>query len=143
MLCSQLLLLLLAGTTAVRLPASTASFTRRALLGAIAVSGSAAPAKAGFGGYDDASGSKSYSQVQRAWESSSGKSQREVMMELRGASLGRKQVDETAKSRKRRAMAGCKDDLFRREARAESEASCNSRVLSGEMQFMLDVLDAG
>jgi hypothetical protein len=72
-----------------------------------------------------------------------GQSQREVMMELRGASLGKgKQGDESEKSRKRRAMAGCKDELFWREAQAESEAICNSRVMAGDVQFMLDVLDA-
>lgn len=39
-------------------------------------------------------------------------------------------------------MAGCKDELFRKQAGYEQEAACNARVLEGDPQFMLDVLDA-
>ena len=87
---------------------------------------------------------KSYSQVQRAWEKSAGMSQREIMMAARGAA----KVDasdlsqESDRSRKRRAMAGCKDEMYRKQAGYDAEASCNSKVLAGDVQFMLDVIDA-
>ena len=39
-------------------------------------------------------------------------------------------------------MAGCKEVDYRALAGGvESEAACNSRVLGGDVQFMLDVLD--
>jgi len=97
-------------------------------------------------GYKDDLGVKSYSAVQRAWESSSGKSSTEIMMAARGA--GKRDADappESERSRKRRGMAGCHEEVFRKRAASESEvlteAACNSRVLGGDVQFMLDVLD--
>lgn len=105
-------------------------------------------------GYKDNLGVKSYSAVQRAWESSEGKTTTEIMMAARGA--GKRDPSappESLKSQKRRAMAGCKEEEYRKLAAtataataeseaAFSEAACNSRVLGGEVQFMLDVLDA-
>ena len=49
---------------------------------------------------------------------------------------------ESDKSKKRRAMAGCKEDGFRKQAGYKDEASCNSRVMSGDTAFMLEVMDA-
>jgi len=95
-------------------------------------------------GYKDDMGVKSYSAVQRAWESSNGKTTTEIMMAARGAV--KRETDsppESERSKKRRAMAGCKEEAYRKLAAAsDSEASCNSRVLGGDVQFMLDVLDA-
>ena len=97
-------------------------------------------------GYKDNMGVKSYSSVQRAWESSEGKTSTEIMMAARGASKRDPNAPpESERSRKRRAMAGCHVEGYRLatgSATAESEAACNSRVLGGEAQFMLDVLDA-
>ena len=88
------------------------------------------------------SAAKSYSQVQRAWEKSAGMSQRDILMVARGAGKVDDPSQESERSRKRRAMAGCKDETFRKDAGYDSEASCNSRVLGGDPQFMLDVLNA-
>jgi len=125
--------------------ASSTRVIRRRLF-VLAAASTAAGSRAAHGslGYIDNAGAKSYSQVQRAWEKSEGMSQREIMMAARGApSLTPEEASkETEKGRKRRAMAGCKDEICRREAGYENEASCNSRVLGGDPQFMLDVLDA-
>ena len=64
------------------------------------------------------------------------------MMVARGAGKVDDPSSESERSRKRRAMAGCKDEVFRKEAGFDSEASCNSKVLGGDPQFMLNVLDA-
>ena len=95
-------------------------------------------------GYKDNLGVKSYSSVQRAWESSEGKTTTEIMMAARGAIKRDPDAPpESERSRKRRAMAGCHEEAYRKLAGAiESEAACNSRVLGGEVQFMLTVLDA-
>ena len=96
-------------------------------------------------GYKDDLGVKSYSAVQRAWESSAGKSSTEIMMQARGAAPRDPNAPpESERSRKRRAMAGCHEEAYRKRTAydTESEAQCNSRVLGGEVQFMLDALDA-
>ena len=94
-------------------------------------------------GYTDNAGMKSYSSVQRAWEKSAGMSQREILLAARGASSNaNREGEESSRSKKRRAMAGCKDDVFRRQAGYETEAACNSRVLGGDPEFMLEVMDA-
>ena len=102
------------------------------------------PAAADTGlGYVDNAGAKSYSSVQRAWEKSSTMTNREIMLAARGAgNAAAKQGNESDKSKKRRAMAGCKDDIFRAAASYKDEASCNARVMGGDWQFMLDVMDA-
>ena len=38
-------------------------------------------------------------------------------------------------------MAGCANKDYRFAAGYDSEASCNSRVMGGDVQFMLDVID--
>jgi len=102
------------------------------------------PAEASSLGYADDIGVKSYSQVQRAWENSAGMSQREIMLAARGAgNVKAKGGVESDRSKKRRAMAGCKDELFRRKAGYDKdEAGCNQRVLGGEISFMIEVMDA-
>ena len=117
---------------------------RRQCLAALAANALVFRASADTGlGYVDNAGMKSYSSVQRAWEASADMSQREIMMAARGA--GKRDSSsppESDRSRKRRAMAGCHDDVYRKQAGFESEASCNSRVLGGDVQFMLDIIDA-
>ena len=94
-------------------------------------------------GYKDDLGVKSYSAVQRAWESSKGKTTTEIMMAARGAGPRDPEAPpESERSRKRRAMAGCHVEAYRKRTSYESEAACNSRVLGGDVDFMLDVLDA-
>ena len=39
-------------------------------------------------------------------------------------------------------MAGCQDKMFREQAGYKVESDCNARVMSGDVQFMLDVMDA-
>jgi len=102
---------------------------------------SAATQASSFGYVDDA-GAKSYSQVQRAWEESANKSQREQYLAMRGVAKVTDPSTETDRSRKRRAMAGCKDDLFRNQAGYKAESDCNARVMSGDLQFILDVMNA-
>ena len=96
-------------------------------------------------GYKDDLGVKSYSAVQRAWESSNGKTTTEIMMAARGAT--KRDADappESERSKKRRAMAACHEEGYRKRVGldTDTEADCNKRVLGGETQFMLDVLDA-
>ena len=95
-------------------------------------------------GYIDNAGRKSYSQVQRAWEQSSDMTQRERVLALRGAGkpdLANGDV-ESPKKQKRRAMAGCHDEVFREQAGYKVESDCNARVMSGDVQFILSVMDA-
>ena len=116
---------------------------RRQCLAALAANALFVRASADTGlGYVDNAGMKSYSSVQRAWENSADMSSREIFMAARGAGKRDSSSPESERSRKRRAMAGCHDDVYRKQAGFESEASCNSRVLGGEVQFMLDVIDA-
>ena len=93
-------------------------------------------------GYVDDSGMKSYSQVQRAWEKSATMTQREMMLQARGANPT-PSSNESEKSRKRRAMAGCHDETFREAAGYSKEAECNARVLGGDVDFMLDAMARG
>ena len=95
-------------------------------------------------GYTDAAGRKSYSQVQRAWEQSADQTQRERLLSLRGAGkpeLANGEV-ESPKKQKRRAMGGCHDEIFREQAGYKLESDCNARVMSGDVQFMINVMDA-
>ena len=64
------------------------------------------------------------------------------VLALRGASKPADPASESPKSKKRRAMAGCKDDIFRASSGYKDEASCNARVLGGDVAFMLDIMDA-
>ena len=96
-------------------------------------------------GYVDSAGRKSYSQVQRAWEQSADQTQRERLLSLRGAGkpeLANGEV-ESPKKQKRRAMGGCHDEIFREQAGYKAESDCNARVMGGDVQFMINVMDAG
>ena len=93
-------------------------------------------------GYVDDAGAKSYSQVQRAWEKSAEMSEREKFLALRGASKPTDLASESPKSQKRRAMAGCKDSVFQSKAGYKDEASCNARVMSGDVDFMLQIMNS-
>mmetsp|Transcript_43936 Transcript_43936/g.106532 ORF Transcript_43936/g.106532 Transcript_43936/m.106532 type:complete len:203 (-) Transcript_43936:1169-1777(-) len=55
-----------------------------------------------------------------------------------GAKYDNNPKSETTK--KRRALQGCKSPQARKEASVGSEKECNSRVLSGETEFMLESL---
>ena len=92
-------------------------------------------------GYTDAAGAKSYSGVQRAWENQAGMTDVEVRMSLRGAAPPPAAGEaEPEPRRKRRAMAACKEPEYRKVAGVDSEASCNARVMAGDVQFILDAL---
>ena len=93
-------------------------------------------------GYVDNAGQKSYSQVQRAWEQSADQTQRERLLAMRGAIKLTNGEEESPRKQKRRAMAGCHDEIFREQAGFRVEADCNARVMSGDLQFMLNVMDA-
>ena len=91
-------------------------------------------------GYVDNAGMTSYSSVQRAWEKSATMSQREIALVARGVDPEADLNALSDKGRKRAAMAGCKDELFRKAAGYDSEASCNGRVMGGDVQFMIDAM---
>ena len=119
--------------------------SRRGAAGIFAAAAAHAGAGADTGlGYVDDAGQVSYSQVQRAWEKAATMTDREKLLAARGVALSPPQGGgaggESERSRKRRAMAGCHDNLFRRKAGYESEAECNGRVLSGDLRFMLDAM---
>ena len=89
-------------------------------------------------GYTDAAGAKSYSAVQRAWENQAGMTDVEVRMSLRGAAPPPAAGEaEPEPRRKRRAMAACKEPEYRMAAGVDSEASCNARVMAGDVQFIV------
>lgn len=90
----------------------------------------------------DSSRYKSYSTVQNAWDKSQTMSQREIMLAARGALKPSEAGEESPRSRKRRAMAGCHDEEFRNQAGFSAEKDCNARVLGGDVQFIIDVMDA-
>lgn len=63
----------------------------------------------------------------------------EILMAGRGAA-NRDLVEgeETAAQRKRRALAGCRDDKSRKKANVPDTKVCTQRVLGGDLDFMLD-----
>ena len=48
--------------------------------------------------------------------------------------------DESDASKKRRALAGCRNDAIRQKAGAGDAKACTSRVLDGDFQFMIDAM---
>jgi hypothetical protein len=65
----------------------------------------------------------------------------EIVKAARGAgNLERKEGPESDVSKKRRAMAGCRDLDLRKQAGAADEKECTARVLRGDIHFMLNVL---
>ena len=49
-------------------------------------------------------------------------------------------IDESDASKKRRAMAGCRNDGFRAKSGEDDVKVCTKRVLSGDFQFMIDAM---
>jgi hypothetical protein len=49
-------------------------------------------------------------------------------------------VEESESSKKRRAMAGCRNDRLRGQSGVDDVKVCTKRVLSGDYQFMIDVM---
>jgi len=116
------------------LGAATSTSVPRDALAAVDLEGSST----GLGYMDDA-GMKSYSQVQRAWEKSAAMSDTEKALAAKG--VGAVREGESPKATKRRAMAGCSMDEFRKKAGYNSAADCNQNVLSGELEAILSAMD--
>mmetsp|Transcript_23064 Transcript_23064/g.34931 ORF Transcript_23064/g.34931 Transcript_23064/m.34931 type:complete len:171 (+) Transcript_23064:48-560(+) len=49
-------------------------------------------------------------------------------------------IEESDASKKRRAMAGCRNDGFRAKSGEDDVKVCTKRVLSGDFQFMIDAM---
>ena len=63
----------------------------------------------------------------------------EIFMAGRGA--GKADVSELSDAgKKRRALAGCRDSASRQQIKKLSEKECTTRVLQGELSFILDVM---
>jgi hypothetical protein len=82
---------------------------------------------------------------QEAWkgrlDKASTMSTDQVFMAARGAGNQElKDGQESESSKKRRAFAGCRDSNLRAKAGVPDAKDCSSRVLSGETDFMLQVL---
>ena len=85
---------------------------------------------------------------QGTWKSrldkASGMSPDEILMAARGGgNTEQKEGPESPASAKRRAMAGCRIEGIRKKDGMPDEKACAARVLKGDPDFMLDVLDAG
>mmetsp|Transcript_22716 Transcript_22716/g.65481 ORF Transcript_22716/g.65481 Transcript_22716/m.65481 type:complete len:157 (+) Transcript_22716:71-541(+) len=65
----------------------------------------------------------------------------EVFMAAQGAG-NRNLMDgeESEASKKRRALAGCRNDAIRQKSGAGDAKACTSRVLGGEFQFIIDAM---
>lgn len=82
---------------------------------------------------------------QTAWKGRLEKAQSmstdEVFMAARGASnTDQKDGPESDASKKRRAMAGCRNTDFLTKSGVSDTKTCTSRVLGGDFNFMLDVM---
>jgi len=82
---------------------------------------------------------------QTAWKERLDKAQTmsadEVFMAARGAgNLDLKEGPESDASKKRRAMAGCRDTVARQKSGVTDTKECTARVLNGDVDFMLKVL---
>lgn len=66
----------------------------------------------------------------------------EILMAARGAGNAQlREGPESDVSKRRRALAACRDNGLRRKAGAGETPACTKRVLDGEVDFMLKVLD--
>ena len=122
-------------------PVPRCAIPRRTLLAAAAAPALSLPCAALASlGYTDAAGAKSYSAVQRAGENQAGMTDVEVRMSLRGAAPPPAAGEAEPEPRRgRRAMAACRAE-YRKVAGVDSEASCNARVMDGDVQFILDAM---
>lgn len=82
---------------------------------------------------------------QTAWkerlEKAQGMTPEEVFMAARGAgNTNLKDGPESDASKKRRAMAGCRDTGIRTKAGIKDPKDCTARVLGGETDFILDAM---
>mmetsp|Transcript_3306 Transcript_3306/g.4847 ORF Transcript_3306/g.4847 Transcript_3306/m.4847 type:complete len:164 (-) Transcript_3306:640-1131(-) len=82
---------------------------------------------------------------QTAWKQRLDKAQSmstdEIFMAARGAgNTDLREGPESDASKKRRAMAGCRDTSSREKAGVKDSKVCTTRVLEGEVDFMLNVL---
>lgn len=82
---------------------------------------------------------------QTAWKERLDKAQSmtpdEVFMAARGAgNTNLKDGPESDASKKRRAMAGCREPDLRKRANVSDGKECTARVLHGDFSFMLDVM---
>ena len=65
----------------------------------------------------------------------------EVFMAAQGAgNRNLMEGEESDASKKRRALAGCRNDAIRQKAGAGDAKACTARVLSGDFQFMIDAM---
>jgi len=48
--------------------------------------------------------------------------------------------EESEASKKRRALAGCRNEGFRKKGGESSEKECTKRVIGGDYQFMVDAM---
>lgn len=64
----------------------------------------------------------------------------EVFLAAQGAGNVNQKENESDVSKKRRALAGCRNGGMREKAGGGSEKECAARVLGGDIQFMLDAL---
>lgn len=68
-------------------------------------------------------------------------SSNEVFMAAQGAgNRNLMEGEESDASKKRRALAGCRNDAIRKKAGAGDAKQCTSRVLGGDFQFMIDAM---
>mmetsp|Transcript_5485 Transcript_5485/g.11947 ORF Transcript_5485/g.11947 Transcript_5485/m.11947 type:complete len:168 (-) Transcript_5485:164-667(-) len=91
-----------------------------------------------------------YDEVQdEDWQTAWGKrldkaksmSTEDVFLAAQGAgNLELKEGEESEASKKRRALAGCRNDGMRKKGGARDAKECTSRVLGGDYQFMVDVM---
>ena len=65
----------------------------------------------------------------------------EVFMAAQGAgNRNLMEGEESDASKKRRALAGCRNDAIRQRAGAGDTKACTARVLGGDFQFVIDVM---
>lgn len=83
---------------------------------------------------------------QTAWKARLDKAQsmssEEIFMAAQGAGNTQlREGEESEASKKRRAMAGCRNDAIRKKAGGTKDViACNSRVMSGDFGFVLDAM---
>jgi hypothetical protein len=83
---------------------------------------------------------------QTAWKARLDKAQsmssEEIFMAAQGAGNTQlREGEESEASKKRRAMAGCRNDAIRKKAGGTKDViACNSRVMSGDFGFVLEAM---
>jgi hypothetical protein len=81
---------------------------------------------------------------QTAWkqrlDKASAMSADEIVMAARGAGNRIEGTTESEASRKRRAMAGCRDKTFLKKAGFDNEKACTAKVIQGDVALMLKAM---